>query len=75
MCCICCTYVYMPSESKNADIEYKDTLAQNDEMIEKYKDSHEIIVCGDINGSLHRSSTSHDKILQTFCKEKCIGNI
>ena len=48
MCCICCTYVYMPSESKNADIEYKDTLAQNDEMIEKCKDSHEIIVCGDI---------------------------
>ncbi|CAC5362879.1 unnamed protein product [Mytilus coruscus] len=71
---ICLTNVYMPSDSKNADIEYKDTLAQIDEMIEKYKDTHEIIVCGDMNGSLHRSSTPHDKILQTFCKEKCIGN-
>ncbi|VDI42920.1 Hypothetical predicted protein [Mytilus galloprovincialis] len=60
--------------SKNADIEYKDTLAQIDEMIEKYKDTHEIIVCGDMNGSLDRSSTPHDKILKTFCKEKCIGN-
>ncbi|XP_071123630.1 uncharacterized protein [Mytilus edulis] len=64
----------MPSDSKNADIEYKDTLAQIDEMIEKYKDTHEIIVCGDMNGSLDRSSTPHDKILKTFCKEKCIGN-
>ncbi|CAC5362703.1 unnamed protein product [Mytilus coruscus] len=27
-----------------------------------------------MNGSLYRSSTPHDKILQTFCKEKCIGN-
>ncbi|CAC5367832.1 unnamed protein product [Mytilus coruscus] len=53
----------MPSDNKNADIEYKDTLAQIDEMIEKYKDTHEIIVCGDMNRSLHRSSTPHDKIL------------
>ncbi|CAG2244566.1 unnamed protein product [Mytilus edulis] len=71
---ICLINVYMPSDSKNADIEYKDTLAQIDEMIEKYKDTHEIIVCGDMNGSLDRSSTPHDKILKTFCKEKCIGN-
>ncbi|VDI67835.1 Hypothetical predicted protein [Mytilus galloprovincialis] len=71
---ICLINVYMPSDSKNADIEYKDTLAQIDEMIEKYKDTHEIIVCGDMNGSLDRNSTPHDKILKTFCKEKCIGN-
>ncbi|CAG2194982.1 C1QL [Mytilus edulis] len=71
---ICLINIYMPSDSKNADIEYKDTLAQIDEMIEKYKDTHEIIVCGDMNRSLDRSSTPHDKILKTFCKEKCLGN-
>ncbi|CAC5364725.1 E3.1.11.2 [Mytilus coruscus] len=71
---ICLINVYMPSDNKNADIKYKDTLAQIDEMIEKYNDTHEIIVCGDTNGSLYRSSTLNDKILQTFCKEKCIGN-
>ncbi|CAC5407560.1 unnamed protein product [Mytilus coruscus] len=71
---ICLINVYMPSGNKPADIEYKDTLAQIDEMIEKYKDTHQIIVCGDMNGSLYRSSTPHDKILQTFCKGKCIGN-
>ncbi|CAC5397143.1 unnamed protein product [Mytilus coruscus] len=64
---ICLINIYMPSDNKNAAIEYKDTLAQIDEMVEKYKNTHEIIVCGDMNGSLYRSSTLHDK-------EKCIGN-
>ena len=58
---ICLINVYMPSDSKNADIEYKDTLAQIDEMIEKYKDTHEIIVCGDMNGSLDSTYSTSAK--------------
>ena len=67
---ICLINVYMPSDNKNSDIEYRDTLAQIDEIAEKFKDSHHIILCGDMNGSLHRQTTPHDKLLTSFCKDK-----
>ena len=70
---LCLINVYMPADNKNQDLEYKDTLAQIDEIWEKYKDSHDIILCGDMNGSLHRMNTAHDKILQKYCRERDIS--
>ena len=67
---ICILNVYMPSDSKNANTEYKDTLSEIDEIMSKYGQTHNIIICGDMNGSLHRNKNAHDKILQEFCSEK-----
>lgn len=70
---ICLINVYMPSNSNNSDMEYKDTLAQLDEIMIKYEDTHQIMMCGDMNGSLHRHTTPHDKIFKTYCMERDLG--
>ena len=62
----------MPSDNKESNLEYSDNLAQLKEIIAKYQDTHEIFLCGDLNGSLHRNSTPHDKLLQSFCESNNI---
>jgi exonuclease III len=47
----CIVNVYMPSEAKEGDYEYKDNLDQLQEIIQKYDNSYQIIVCGDMNAS------------------------
>ena len=59
---ICLVNAYMPSDNKNCDIEYKDTLAKIQEILNTYGDTHEMIICGDINASLIRHNT-RDKTL------------
>ena len=66
---LCLINVYMPSDNKDMDNEYKDTLAQITEIVKKYKNTHDIMLCGDMNGSVHRSKTSHDPLLKKFLTE------
>ncbi|CAC5388961.1 unnamed protein product [Mytilus coruscus] len=54
------------------DNEYKDTLAQMTEIIKKYRNTHDILLCGDLNGSIHRSKTSHDPLLKKFLAENSL---
>ncbi|CAC5419283.1 E3.1.11.2 [Mytilus coruscus] len=64
--------VYMPSDNKDMDNEYKDTLAQMTEIIKTYRNTHDILLCGDLNGSIHRSKTSHDPLLKKFLAENSL---
>jgi hypothetical protein len=43
----------MPSDNKEMNCEYKDMISQLSEVIEKYRNTHEIVICGDMNGSAH----------------------
>ena len=55
---LCLANIYMPSDSKNADLEYKRNLDQIQELLTKFRPTHDILICRDMNGSLHRSKTS-----------------
>jgi len=69
---ICPINVYMLSD-KEMDCEYKDMISQLTEVIEKYRNTHEIVICGDMNGSAHRDKTSHDPLFKIFLLENRIG--
>ncbi|VDI47844.1 Hypothetical predicted protein [Mytilus galloprovincialis] len=56
----------MPSLQVAGDLDYKDTLDQISEIIEKYKDSYQTIICGDMNASLHRDNRRRDQNLKEF---------
>jgi exonuclease III len=66
-CCI--VNVYMPSEAKEGDYEYKDNLDQLQEIIQKYDNSYQIIICGDMNASLHRDDRRRDNLFRNFIHE------
>jgi exonuclease III len=53
---ICLINAYLPSENKEADEQYKDTLEQISEIIQNFKDTHNMLICGDMNTSLHRDN-------------------
>ena len=61
----------MPSRgSTEADAEYEETLDQIHEIVIKFNASHDIVIGGDWNGSLHRTKyCAHDSLLRSFLKE------
>jgi hypothetical protein len=59
----------MPSEAKEGDYEYKDNLDQLQEIIQKYDNSYQIIICGDMNASLHRDDRRRDNLFRNFIHE------
>jgi exonuclease III len=66
---VCLINIYMPSDSKEHNYEYNDMLSQLAEILNKFRETHDIVLCGDLNGSLHREKTLHDGLLQKFLKE------
>ncbi|CAC5368395.1 unnamed protein product [Mytilus coruscus] len=42
------------------------------EIIKKYRNTHDILLCGDENGSIHRSKTSHNPLLKKFLAENSL---
>ena len=70
---ICLINIYMPSDNKEMDFEYKDMISQLKEIVEKYKNTHELIVCGDMNGSVYRNRTTHDEIFKDFLEETSLN--
>jgi exonuclease III len=63
---LCIISVYMPSENSNRDEKYKDTMAQLEEIIDKFVVDHQIMICGDFNASVHRDNRSRDGCLKNF---------
>ena len=60
----------MPSAQNRGDLAYKDTLDQIAEIIDKYNISYHIIVCGDLNASLHRKDNRRrDQLLKEFMND------
>lgn len=62
----CLINLYMPSAQLNGDMEYKDTLDQINEIIDRYKETYQIIVYGDMNASLHRDNRRTDQLFKNF---------
>jgi hypothetical protein len=63
----------MPSENSNRDEKYKDTMAQLEEIIDKFAVDHQIMICGDINAPLPQmilsvsvSSSTHFALYSWF---------
>jgi hypothetical protein len=52
----------MPSDIKEGDYEYRDMVDQLNEVIQKYEETYDILLCGDMNASLHRDDKRRDRI-------------
>ena len=59
---LCIVNVYMPSDIKEGDYEYRDMVDQLNEVIQKYEETYDILLCGDMNASLHRDDKRRDRI-------------
>lgn len=68
---ICIINVYMPADNSNCDLDYKNTLAQIQEVMNTFCTTHEILICGDLNASLKRMKT-RDKTFQSFVLENSL---
>ena len=66
---ICLINAYPLSENKEADEQYKDTLEQISEIIQKFKDTHNMLICGNMNASLHRDNRTKDMNYKHFISE------
>jgi exonuclease III len=65
---LCIVNVYMPSDIKEGDYEYRDMMDQLNEVIQKYEETY-ILLCGDMNASLHRDDRRRDRIFKNFSIE------
>ena len=62
--------VYMPCRNTHTGDNFNETLDQLQELLAKYRPTHHIIICGDINASLHRTPPNRqDQQLKAFCEE------
>jgi exonuclease III len=70
---VCVIGTYMPTNNPlvNLSIEYAECLDIIQHMVMTYKESHEIIIIGDLNGTLStpRNFNRHDVLLQSFVHE------
>ena len=68
---VCLINVYMPARgSPDCDMQFQSTLDEIHEILEKYGQTHKIILGGDFNASLHRTPPlGRDRVLQTFLAE------
>ncbi|CAC5400024.1 unnamed protein product [Mytilus coruscus] len=65
----CLVNVYMPTKKSNSDVDYQAHLDILQAITNKYEDTHTIVFCGDMNGTLIKErNTSHDKKLAKFIK-------
>ena len=67
---ICIVNVYLPSRGNNTKDSYQSTLDEISEILQKYGNTHALILCGDMNASLNRHhENNHDKMFKTFIKD------
>ena len=58
----------MPSRNDGDGTEYDDTLSELSELFYKFGPTHEIILLGDKNASIHRvHQNTQDRKFQNFC--------
>ena len=73
---VCVIGTYMPTNnpSVNSSIEYAECLDIIQYMVMTYKETHEIIIIVDLNGTLNtpRNYNIHDVLLQSFVHERGI---
>ena len=76
---LCIINVYLPTNntSVNSHIEYAECLDVLDNIITKYRNSHAVLLCGDMNGTLFapRPYNKHDELIQNFIKEHSLNTL
>ncbi|CAC5361741.1 unnamed protein product [Mytilus coruscus] len=66
---ICLINSYMPTHNSDSLSEYTECLDIIYDIIQKYENTHKIVLAGDLNGTLQTSRTNkHDKMLRNFAK-------
>ena len=73
---LCIINVYLTARgTPNSDTEFQEQLAEITEIITKFRTTHEIILLGDLNASLHRNKNiKRDQIFRNFCKSLQLCN-
>ncbi len=67
MCLINC---YLPTRKTDSDYNYLESLDVLHNFFNNYSRTHNVVICGDMNGTLLDSrNNSHDKLLKEFVKE------
>ncbi|CAC5404764.1 unnamed protein product [Mytilus coruscus] len=58
---------YMPTMATGSEKEYREHLDKLNSMIEKYEQTHNVFITGDLNGTLMPNRNNyHDKLLKDF---------
>ena len=61
---------YLPTHETNSSEEYRECLDVIHDIIQKYRESHVIFLCGDLNGTLLQSRINkHDRLLKELNRE------
>ncbi|CAG2196905.1 unnamed protein product [Mytilus edulis] len=67
---LCIINAYMPTYNTDSQFEYTECLDIIYDIIQKYQETHKVILCGDLNGTLLSTrSNKHDKMLKNFVAE------
>jgi exonuclease III len=68
---VCMIFLYSSELhlSNAGDYEYRDMMDQLNEVIQKYEETYDILLCGDMNASLHRDDRRRDRIFKKFTVE------
>ncbi|CAC5363397.1 unnamed protein product [Mytilus coruscus] len=66
---------YMTTMATGSEKEYREHLDKLNSMIEKYEQTHNVFIIGDLNGTLMSSRNNyHDKLLKNFCRQQQLKN-
>ena len=61
---------YMPTINTDSQLEYAECLDIISDIVTKYRQSYQIIICGDLNATLLDSrNNKHDRLLKDFIQE------
>jgi hypothetical protein len=61
---------YLPTMMTGSEPNYIEHLDKLSVLIEKYEDTHNIVIAGDLNSSLLPArNNNHDKLLKQFCRK------
>ena len=65
----------LPTNKSDSEYRHRDCHDVVHDIIERYKPSHTVVLCGDLNGSLLVTrNNKHDVILKYFIKNHCLSN-
>jgi hypothetical protein len=64
------TNAYLPTQNTNSQVEYSECLDVIFDIIVKYQSQYQIILCGNLNGTVMESrNNKHDQVLKKYITE------
>ena len=71
----CLINTYLPTNKKDSEYNYSECLDILHDILHRYEQSHHIILCGDLNGTLLPTrNNKHDLLLKEFVNEHSLSN-